>query len=69
MRSWYDQAPGGISDCPNHVLVARFDEMDTRFAVLSWGRALLTNEFDVNTALTFAQQWMDQESLSERGVC
>ena len=69
MQAWFDQAPTGIGNCQKHVLVARFDSMSTRFAILSWGRALLTNDFNLETALTFAQQWMDHESLPERGVC
>ena len=51
------------------VLVVRFDGLSTRFALLAWGRALLINDFSLDTALTFAQQWMDHESLPEKGVC
>jgi hypothetical protein len=43
--------------------------MDTKFAVLAWGRALLTNEFDLDTALLFNQQWQDQPAAPERGSC
>ncbi len=48
-----------VNNCPKQIAVVRFDEMDTRFALLAWGRALLTNELDLDTALTFAQQWTD----------
>jgi hypothetical protein len=43
--------------------------METKFAVLAWGRALLTNEFDLDTALLFNQQWQDQPAAPERGLC
>ena len=69
LRQWFDNAPAPPSGCPKKVLVARFDSMTTQFALLSWGRALLTDNFDVDTANTFAQQWMEHESLPERGTC
>jgi hypothetical protein len=36
------------------VLVARFDEMDTPFALLAWDRALLLDSFDEAAAQAFA---------------
>ena len=51
------------------IVVARFDSMDTRFALLAWGRAYLTNEFDLDTALLFAQQWQDHPAVPEPGLC
>ena len=70
MREWFDNAPAPTtSNCPKKVIVVRFDSMSTQFALLSWGRALLTDTFDIDTANTFAQQWMEHESLSERAVC
>lgn len=36
------------------VLVARFDEMATPFALLAWDRALLLDSFDATTARRFA---------------
>ena len=60
---WFDQAPAPtVANCAKKVLVARFDDMDTRFAIVAWGRALLIDEFDLDTALTFAQQWMEHDS-------
>jgi hypothetical protein len=47
----------------------RFDELTTQFAMVSWGRALLTDTFDTTVANTFAQQWMEHESLAERATC
>lgn len=69
MRQFFDTAPTPPSGCNRKVLVARFDSMTTQFALVSWGRALLTDTFDVDTARTFAQQWMEHESLPERTNC
>jgi hypothetical protein len=70
MQAFFYQAPTSINpSCPNKVVVARFDSMDTRFALLAWGRAYLANEFDLDTALLFAQQWQDHEAVPERGLC
>jgi hypothetical protein len=70
LQALYDQSPTSVNpSCPRKVIVARFDQMETRFALLAWGRALLTDEFDLDTALTFAQQWMDHEAVPERGLC
>ena len=70
MQAWFDQAPASANaGCPKKVLVVRFDDMSTRFGLLAWGRALLTDQFDLDTALTFAQQWMDHDAAPERGVC
>ena len=54
---------------PQEVLVARFDSMTTPFAELAWGRAMLTDTFDLDTALTFAQQWMDHGTEPEPNIC
>ena len=73
MREFFERAPNteGAQRCrvPNKVLVARFDQMSTRFALLAWDRALLTDAFDVEQALTFAQQWIDNPATPERGGC
>lgn len=70
MQAFFDQAPASVNpSCPTKIIVARFDAMDTRFGLIAWGRALLTNEFDLDTALLFAQQWMDHEAVPERGAC
>ena len=70
MQQWFDDVPDSINpSCPTKVVVARFDSMDTKFAILAWGRALLTNEFDLDTALVFNQQWQDQPAVPERGSC
>jgi hypothetical protein len=70
MQSYFDQAPdSGVAACPNKVVVIRFDQMTTDFAMLAWGRALLTNDFDIDTALTFTEQWMDHDAVPEKGSC
>jgi hypothetical protein len=58
MQQFFDESPS-TTTCPKQVLVARFDDMETRFAYLAWGRALLTDEFNLDTGLLFAQQWID----------
>lgn len=75
MRQFFDQAANtaGAQRCqvPNKVLVARFDSIGTpnRFALVAWDRALLLERFDLETALTFAQQWTDGPVTPEPGSC
>ncbi len=69
LQAFFDQAPSAQPECDKEVLVTRFDSMDTPFAMVAWGRALLMDHFDLDTALTFAQQWMDAESTPERPTC
>jgi hypothetical protein len=70
MQRFFDNAPdSGIATCQTKVVVARFDEMTTRFALLAWNRALLTDEFNFDTAMTFTQQWMQNEAVPERNSC
>jgi hypothetical protein len=70
LQAFFDQAPTSTNaSCPTKVVVARFDTMDTKFALLAWGRALLTDQFDLDTALLFAQQWTDYPAVPERGLC
>ncbi len=64
MQEWFDTAPV-VNNCPKQALVARFDTMSTRFAVLSWNRALLVDEFDLAQASAFAQQWTDKTAPPE----
>ena len=68
MQAFYDQAPdSGTAACPTKVVVARFDQMEKPFALLAWGRALLLDEFDLDTALTFAQQWTNHDVRARTG--
>ncbi len=71
VRRFYETAPQteGATRCriPNKVLVARFDRMKTRFALLAWDHVLLTNTFDVEQARRFAQQWIDSPAAPEPG--
>jgi hypothetical protein len=71
MQAWYDQAPAvdPSQGCSKEVLVARFDSMTTTFAELAWGRAMLTNDFNLDTAKTFAQQWQDHGTEPETTIC
>jgi hypothetical protein len=55
--------------CPNKVLVVRFDSMDTKFAELGWGRALLTDDFDLDRAKLFDQQWREHDAVPEASTC
>lgn len=73
MRTFFESAPpsdlAGPCQSPNKVIVLRFDEMETPFAMLAWDRALMMDTFDPEQALTFYEQWVDDEQLSERGLC
>ena len=42
------------------ILAARFDDMATPFALITWDRALLVDTFDIDVANTFAQRWMEK---------
>ena len=64
MQTWFDTAPV-VNNCPKQAIVARFDTMSTRFAVLSWNRALLLDSFDLDLASNFAQQWTDKTAPPE----
>ncbi len=58
-----------VSACPTKVMAARFDEMSTDFAVMAWDRALLMDEFDLDKALLFAEQWMEHDAVPEVNAC
>jgi hypothetical protein len=61
MQQWFNDSPSDPT-CGRQAVVARFDAISTRFAVLAWNRALLLDTFD-NTSLgladNFAEQWTD----------
>jgi len=57
------------SGCTKEAIVARFDGMTTNFAELAWGRELLTDDFNLDRALTFAQQWTDPGTEPEKTIC
>lgn len=67
MQQWFDTAPV-VNNCPKQAIVARFDEMATRFAVLAWDRALLVDTFDLAQASAFAEQWTDKNA-PEANIC
>ena len=71
MRQWFDNAAAnevGVN-CPDKVMVLRFDSMDTKFAQLAWGRALLTDDFNLDRANQFDQQWREHEAVPEASAC
>jgi hypothetical protein len=53
----------------NKIIVARFDQMSTRFAVVGWDRAMLSDTFDQTAFLTFYQQWVDNSPTEEARGC
>ncbi|MEO6578515.1 MAG: DUF3105 domain-containing protein [Candidatus Limnocylindria bacterium] len=71
MHTFFDTAASAPSctSVPNKVVVVRFDDMDSRFALLAWDRALLTNTFDVGEALEYYNQNLDSAQAPERGGC
>jgi len=62
----FSQASCGLT---NKVIGARFDDMTTDFAALSWDRALLLDSFDAAQLQTFAEQWQESPVWPEKGVC
>jgi hypothetical protein len=44
------------------ILAARFDQIATPFALLTWDRALLLDTFDIEVANTFANRWMEKNA-------
>lgn len=68
MQQWFDDAPAN-PECGKQAVVARFDGMASRFALVAWGRALLLDEFNLDAARTFAQQWTDHAAAPEPGAC
>jgi len=73
LRRLFDEAETteGAEACgeQNKVIVARFDQMSTRFALVAWDRALLVDTFDVDQARAFAQQFSDGRAAPERFAC
>jgi hypothetical protein len=53
---------------PSKVVVARFDDMSTPFAVLAWDHILPLATWDQNAALTFFQHWVDVAG-PEKSAC
>jgi hypothetical protein len=71
LERFFDEvpSPARAPHCDSKVIVAPFDTMPTRFALVAWDRALLTDEFDLAEALAFAERWLDHEGVPERGLC
>ena len=68
MQEWFNAQPSR-GTCGKQAVVARFDSMTTRFAVMAWDRALLVDSLDLEQAHTFAEQWTDQPALPEAPLC
>jgi hypothetical protein len=58
LQQWFNDAPVDAT-CGVQAVVARFDSMTTRFAILAWNRALLVDSFDLSVADGLAQSWTD----------
>ena len=58
-----------LAACPRKAVVVRFDSMNSDFALVAWNRALMMDEFNLDTALTFAQQWMEHVAVPENQGC
>ena len=73
LKEIYNTAPTtpGATGCGVHnkVIVLRFDQVSTRFAMVAWDRELLMDQLDVQQGVTFAEQWTDAPSAPERGGC
>jgi hypothetical protein len=67
LQQWFNDAPTSAT-CGRQALVARFDSMTTRFAVLAWNRALLVDDFNLSLASNFADTWTDV-TASEPDAC
>ena len=50
------------------TVVARFDQMSAPFALLTWERLLLLDEFDLDEAIAFGGRWMEQ-AAPEANAC
>ena len=72
IESWIaalPQTPGAAAcGLPAKLLVARFNEMATPYAVLAWDRFLPLETWDPAAASTFAARWIDT-SAPESGAC
>ena len=71
MRQLVETAPANeiATSCPPKLLVVRLDTMATRFGQVAWGRALLTDDFDLDRAKTFDQQWREHDAVPEAAAC
>ena len=73
LRRFVAEAPSSPSATAcgyqSKVIVARFDQMSTPYALLAWDHLLLVEDFDRAQALDFARTWLEQPSLPERNGC
>jgi hypothetical protein len=73
LKKIFDETPTtpGAIQCsvPNKLIVARFDDMSSRFGFVAWDREYLTDTLDVTLAETFAEQFIDGPATPEAGGC
>lgn len=74
LRTIMDETPGTqytqeTCGAFNKVIVARFDDMTTPFAALSWDRAMLLDTFDPEKLQAYAEQWQESPVWPEKGIC
>jgi hypothetical protein len=69
-QQFYDDFPASpICHIPAHVLspvVARFDDMSTKYAAVVWDRVLLLDTFDQAKILAFFNQWADKTNREKQ---
>lgn len=73
LKQFADDAPqtdvAAACGLPNKLIVARFDEMSTRFAAIGWDRVMLADTFERATFETFYTQWVDRSPTAEARGC
>lgn len=73
VRQWWESQPStpGAQACqiPNKILVVRFDQMATKYALLGWDRVQLLPAWDAQSATDFATQWIDSPQTPELRSC
>jgi hypothetical protein len=62
--------PAPVSGCTyKKLVIARFDDMSTPFAVLGWRHLLQLPEWDAGRAQTFASTWLERTPTPEATIC
>jgi hypothetical protein len=70
LQQFYDEFPASpICKIPPHTLspvIARFDDMSTKYAALVWDRVLLLDTFDQARMLAFFNQWGEKTNREKQ---
>ena len=73
LRTWMDSLPSTPSAeacrVPNKGMVVRFDAMSTKYATLSWDRAMLMDQWDAAAATEFFNQRVESPPAPEATSC